>query len=519
MNASYEFPRKASPLRGPQPFADETDDDDDDDRNAAGQPGRPQSDSSLRFQSPSIPAKDIDLRSGGVKEKKVVSPFNDDDDDEDNDESDDGDSSIDAFDAKFENRGQTIPQLSGDDSVDQLLTMRNQMTGASVGFKVPEIRVGDEGPSAGSMGQESSIYGNQGIKRLSTMQTNDLKIYNLPDSDTDDADDRSIERGKFDMSTIQEVTEMDDSHADLSPSSPGTTPSLNSPSNEFDVPGLTKVKLNSLESPVQADRRGDSENLMGAPSDSIHRHSLSHSSVSSKNSVVKAVFNGSESSDDSSPSATRKSESLDSTIDGASMARPLKAEQQKPKVRANLKSSCHGQDAKNAADKEERDKEEKEEEEVKYPPGKGPCRKCHKPILPGQKSIWSKDNQLSGQWHRRCFSCYACSTKFSKGQSCYVYNDRPYCETHFHELNGSLCRICGKGVEGECLQNEVNEVFHMDCLKCSYCGVPIRTDYFIYNGQVMCENDAKEQMMLMREGNNGAESDKVVKRRTRMMYV
>lgn len=159
---------------------------------------------------------------------------------------------------------------------------------------------------------------------------------------------------------------------------------------------------------------------------------------------------------------------------------------------------------------------------IYHPPGEGPCRKCEGIIHDSEKKIWSKDHQLSGQWHRSCFGCQTCGQKFSKGSSCYVYEDQPYCEIHFHNLNGSLCQVCSKGVEGECLQNEINEVFHIDCLKCVICGLNVEGDYFIFRDEVMCENDAKELLYQIEEAEKeykNKDTDKIIKRRTRVLYV
>ncbi|AWU77552.1 uncharacterized protein C5L36_0D02930 [Pichia kudriavzevii] len=160
-----------------------------------------------------------------------------------------------------------------------------------------------------------------------------------------------------------------------------------------------------------------------------------------------------------------------------------------------------------------------EEAELYYPPGEGPCRKCGHNILESEKKIWSKDHQLSGQWHRKCFGCYKCGAKFSKGSSCYVFNNQPYCEEHFHELNGSLCQICNKGVEGECLQNDINEAFHIDCLKCVICGLNVQGDYFLFRGEVMCEADANELMYQIEEAEKEEQMSKMIKRRTRILYL
>ncbi|KAG7841591.1 hypothetical protein KL942_001470 [Ogataea angusta] len=151
---------------------------------------------------------------------------------------------------------------------------------------------------------------------------------------------------------------------------------------------------------------------------------------------------------------------------------------------------------------------------VKFNPGEGPCRKCGLAIATGQKSIWSKDQQLSGQWHRKCFSCTTCSKPFSKGESCYVHQDFPYCELHFHEKNGSLCTFCRQGIEGECLSNEHGELFHVHCLSCSECGVAIRTDYFVFQDRVLCENDGAK---LLKE--SGGLDERTARRHTRLLYL
>lgn len=152
-----------------------------------------------------------------------------------------------------------------------------------------------------------------------------------------------------------------------------------------------------------------------------------------------------------------------------------------------------------------------------YEPGKGPCRKCHLVINESEKKIWSKDSQLSGQWHRKCFGCYQCGSKFSKGSSCYVFEDAPYCELHFHELNGSLCKACNSGVEGECMQNDLDEVFHFDCLRCGHCGKTVAGgDYFTFKNEIICEFDANN---IMKELQSPTSEDKLLKRRTRIMYL
>ena len=479
----------------------------------------------------------------------------------------DGDS-MDSFDAQFE------PEA---DSVKQLLHMQKEAAGgdATATFVVPDIRVGAQS-SGEKKAPQGDIYGGVGFKRLSTMQTEDPKIYNLPreerrkddgkrdeewdakrDAERDAERDEKIWEGEnemgrgektqsekykmdvsddskdsadnFEMSTIQEQEEAEDTHTEES--SPVSAPSSadTSPLQGLGVPGLTKMKVNALRSP------GESPELGGAPGGSrgnrgVHRHSLSQSSVSAGWLPGRDSGDSTSSSEAESPTQRLHLGGVGGS-DGSGNAKNIGAgsnmnanssinanSNTNANSNANANSNINANSGISANANASTNK--KHTNEIKYPPGQGPCRKCNQPILKGQKSIWSKDSQLSGQWHRRCFSCYSCSQKFTKGQSCYVYNDRPYCETHFHELNGSLCRICGKGVEGECLQNEVNEVFHTSCLKCCVCGAAIRTEYFIYCGKVLCENDANEQIKLIQANSDKlTTTDKVVKRRTRLMHV
>lgn len=170
----------------------------------------------------------------------------------------------------------------------------------------------------------------------------------------------------------------------------------------------------------------------------------------------------------------------------------------------------------------------------KYPSGKGPCRSCRKEISPlskgSQKAVFSKTGELSGQWHRSCFTCaYAgCTIKFSKSIQCYVYDDNAFCHNHYHELNDTLCQYCSKGIEGECVENELYQKWHLHCLTCHQCKSQINKDYYLINGASYCEEDA---VKIIKGGSSYEDlsgkvktgglttSDKVEKRRTRIMYV
>lgn len=156
------------------------------------------------------------------------------------------------------------------------------------------------------------------------------------------------------------------------------------------------------------------------------------------------------------------------------------------------------------------------------PPGKGPCRSCFKNILSNatgtQKAIFSKTGELSGQWHRSCFTCSyeGCSIRFKKGIQCYALYDKPFCHQHYHELNGTLCEKCSDGIEGECIENELGQKWHLRCLTCYQCNKGIQEDYYLINGEVFCENDALNRI---KQDKDQLRTDKIEKRRTRLMFV
>lgn len=169
-----------------------------------------------------------------------------------------------------------------------------------------------------------------------------------------------------------------------------------------------------------------------------------------------------------------------------------------------------------------------------YPPAKGPCRVCKgddfSETKGPNKSIYSRTGELSGQWHRSCFTCAypSCSIQFNKLIPCYAFDDNAYCHNHYHELNGTLCHFCSNGIEGECVENELKQKWHLSCLKCHKCQNQINTDYYLINGSTYCEKDANNIINGEEsyKDSNGdlkvgglSNSDTVEKRRTRIMYV
>lgn len=125
--------------------------------------------------------------------------------------------------------------------------------------------------------------------------------------------------------------------------------------------------------------------------------------------------------------------------------------------------------------------------EPPLPSGRGDCKSCGLPIT--GKSISSADGRLTGRYHKACFVCTTCEEPFSSA-TFYVLDDRPYCDRHYHELNGSLCGGCGNGIEGQYLEDEGARKHHPGCFRCADCGVVLRDGYFEVNGRAFCEKDA-----------------------------
>ncbi|KAF8000934.1 hypothetical protein HF325_004723 [Metschnikowia pulcherrima] len=74
------------------------------------------------------------------------------------------------------------------------------------------------------------------------------------------------------------------------------------------------------------------------------------------------------------------------------------------------------------------------------------------------------------------------------------------------------------GIEGECIENELKQKWHLSCLKCTKCLGVISNDYFLVNHQIVCEADASSFIADLR--NAGLTTlDKVEKRRTRMLFI
>ncbi|KAH6968735.1 hypothetical protein HG530_006318 [Fusarium avenaceum] len=118
---------------------------------------------------------------------------------------------------------------------------------------------------------------------------------------------------------------------------------------------------------------------------------------------------------------------------------------------------------------------------------RGNCKACGLAIT--GKSISSADGRLTGKYHKACFVCTTCSEPFASAEF-YVLEDKPYCNHHYHKLNGSICGSCEKGIEGQYLEDEFSIKYHVGCFRCLDCGRSLSDGYFEVDGKSYCERDA-----------------------------
>jgi hypothetical protein len=150
---------------------------------------------------------------------------------------------------------------------------------------------------------------------------------------------------------------------------------------------------------------------------------------------------------------------------------------------------------------------------------KGNCKGCGEPIK--GPSVKSADGRLTGRYHKQCFRCKTCSEPFQTS-TFYVINDAPYCEHHYHKLNGSICSSCDRGIEGQCLETVGAKKYHPQCLTCGDCKRSLRGDYFEMNGRVYCERDAfrrAQQGRFLGPGSAGGGTNRMERRTTRLMMM
>ncbi|KAF9700588.1 hypothetical protein EKO04_001888 [Ascochyta lentis] len=152
------------------------------------------------------------------------------------------------------------------------------------------------------------------------------------------------------------------------------------------------------------------------------------------------------------------------------------------------------------------------------PASKGNCRGCSEPIV--GKSVKDSSGRLSGRYHRSCFVCRVCGDGFPTAEF-YVFENAPYCEHHYHKLNGSLCNSCNRGIEGQYLETDTRQKFHPRCFTCSTCRVPLSADYYEVGGQKLCERHGQRAAAPRQNylGPGDYRPRNVQKRRTRLMMM
>ncbi|MCJ1484905.1 hypothetical protein MMC06_005078 [Schaereria dolodes] len=146
---------------------------------------------------------------------------------------------------------------------------------------------------------------------------------------------------------------------------------------------------------------------------------------------------------------------------------------------------------------------------------KGNCRGCGE-LIQG-KSVSSADGRLTGRYHKHCFVCKTCKEPFQTADF-YVMDNHPYCSRHYHQLNGSLCKTCDRGIEGQYLETEAKQKFHPHCFTCQDCHKILRDEYFELNGKTYCEQHTiyqnSQQASLLGPGRRYPE-----RRTTRLMMI
>lgn len=116
------------------------------------------------------------------------------------------------------------------------------------------------------------------------------------------------------------------------------------------------------------------------------------------------------------------------------------------------------------------------------------CRRCNCQI--DDVIVRSFDGMLDGVYHKDCFNCTLCNARFPTGEF-YVIDGKPFCEQHYHEWHGTICTVCGRGVEGVYYVTDDPANYHISCLYCEQegCG-KLLSEFFVYDKRRFCEEHA-----------------------------
>lgn len=111
------------------------------------------------------------------------------------------------------------------------------------------------------------------------------------------------------------------------------------------------------------------------------------------------------------------------------------------------------------------------------------CARCEEPI-PDEVT-----NAIGKTWHPKCFTCMTCNEPFEG--SFFDHEGQPYCETHYFEKLGLLCKGCDKPIIGKCV-NARGVRYHPEHFVCYHCKRRLKGNNFFWHepGAPYCKDDS-----------------------------
>eukprot|EP00052_Salpingoeca_macrocollata_P003014 m.33692 g.33692 ORF g.33692 m.33692 type:complete len:287 (+) comp12933_c0_seq1:68-928(+) len=106
------------------------------------------------------------------------------------------------------------------------------------------------------------------------------------------------------------------------------------------------------------------------------------------------------------------------------------------------------------------------------------CDVCRQPVL--------SDAIVAGghNWHPECFVCFTCKQRFPTGEF-FEMEGKPFCSLHYHERQGSLCKICHSPLDGRCVSSG-DATYHSKCFTCVFCFKGLTTGFKEKAGKAYC---------------------------------
>jgi hypothetical protein len=104
-------------------------------------------------------------------------------------------------------------------------------------------------------------------------------------------------------------------------------------------------------------------------------------------------------------------------------------------------------------------------------------------------------------WHPYHLSCNTCGNDFSDGSKVFEGEDNfAYCGNCFERAFSTICAGCDQVIDGE-LVNAINLTFHPNCFVCKTCKAPLSDSFFpVGDGTAYCEKHYYDaQGLLCRE--------------------